>query len=68
LVERVITADMVGQTVGVFFAPEVKDAGKKPSPKQASFLQAVNDGGGVAGVVRSVSDAMALLAVARGGK
>lgn len=68
LVSVVITQDMVGKTMGVFIAPEVKDDGKKPTPVQARFLQAVNDNGGVAGIVRSVNDALALLNRARGKK
>lgn len=66
LVSRVITPEMVGQIVGVYFAPEVKDDGKNPSPVQQRFMAAINAGGGIAGVVRSVPDAMALLVLARG--
>lgn len=61
LVAVTITPDMVGQTVGVFFAPEVKTATGRLSDKQANFLNAVNDNGGRAGVVRSVEDARELM-------
>lgn len=68
VVERVITADMIGDIVGVYFAPEIKDVGKNPSPVQRRFITAINSAGGVAGVVRSVPDSLALLAIARGAK
>lgn len=61
MVSVTITADMVGQTMARFIAPEFKDAGKKPTKGQAAFMQAVNDNGGVAGVCRSVDDALRLL-------
>lgn len=52
-----ITPDMVGQKVAIFTALEVKDKAKA-TDKQASFIRAVNDNGGRAGVVRSVEDAV----------
>ena len=60
-----ITPDMVGKTVAVFVAMEVKDEKKKPSDAQKNFLKAVNDNGGRSGVVRSTEDAMRVL---EGGK
>lgn len=54
----VVTQDMVGQTIGVFHAIEYKAAGGRVSPKQASFLQAIKDNGGRAGVARSAADAL----------
>lgn len=56
-----ITPDMVGQTVGVFFAAEVKSATGKPTERQTAFLHAIGRQGGFAGVVRSVADALKLL-------
>jgi|SRR5690554_1276 len=56
-----ITPDMVGETVGVFTAPEVKTPTGRVSKEQALFLQAVTQRGGIAGVVRSVEDALALI-------
>lgn len=61
MVPTVITQDMVGQTLGVFTAIEVKTAVGRVSPKQAAFLRAVNDNGGKSGVARSVDDALALV-------
>lgn len=62
LVSVTITPEMVGQTVGVFVGAEVKDEFGRVSPKQAAFLQAVNDNGGRAGIVRSIQDAEQLIA------
>ena len=55
-----ITPDMVGRKVAIFIAPEVKD-GARVSPLQRNFINAVNDNGGRAGVVRSVADAEKLV-------
>lgn len=52
----VITQEMVGKRVGVFYAMEVKDKAKASS-EQANFLQAVKNNGGIAGIARSVEDA-----------
>lgn len=60
LVAVEITPDMVGQRVAVFTALEVKD-GARVSPLQRNFINAVNDNGGRAGVVRSVDDAERLV-------
>lgn len=57
----VITSDMVGQTVAVFTALEVKTAKGKASEKQTNFIKAVNDNGGRAGVVRSADDAVRIV-------
>ncbi|ANN86156.1 Holliday junction resolvase [Enterobacter phage Arya] len=56
LVAVEITPDMVGKKLAVFTALEVKD-GARVSPLQRNFINAVNDNGGRAGVVRSVDDA-----------
>lgn len=61
LVKVKITPEMVGQTVGIFVAPEVKSSTGRLSEKQQNFLRAVNDNGGRAGVVRSVEDAERLV-------
>lgn len=60
LVAVEITPDMVGQKLAVFTALEVKD-GARVSPLQRNFINAVNDNGGRAGVVRSVDDAEKLV-------
>jgi len=60
-VSRTITAADVGQTVAVFAAVEVKSATGKASAVQRQFIGVVSDMGGVAGVARSVDDAMKIL-------
>lgn len=60
LVSVEITPEMVGQKVAIFTGLEVKD-GARVSPLQRNFINAVNDNGGRAGVVRSVDDAEKLV-------
>ena len=55
-----ITPDMVGQTVAVFTAIEVKDH-SKPTPEQEAFIATVQAAGGIAGVARSTDDARHIL-------
>ena len=61
LVKVVITQEMVGKTIGQFIMPEVKTAKGKASDAQKRCINAVNDNGGRAGVVRSPSDARKLI-------
>lgn len=63
ITEVVITPDMVGKTVGVFTAVEVKDEKWKHTKKldareekQNNFLQFVKSKGGIAGFVNKVDD------------
>lgn len=58
---RVITPDMVGQTVAVFAAVEVKDGKGTNSTEQDAFGAAVKAAGGIYGVARSEADAEAIL-------
>lgn len=55
-----ITPDMVGQTLGVFVAIEVKDQGRL-TDQQRAFLTLVTQAGGLAGVARSPEDARTIL-------
>ena len=55
-----ITPEMVGRKVAVFLAPEVKSATGKAKTHQEKFLSAVQNAGGIAGVVRSAEEARAL--------
>jgi hypothetical protein len=55
-----ITADMVGKTIGAFTAIEVKTPKGKPTEEQLNFIQRVKDLGGLAGVARSVEDALTI--------
>lgn len=56
-----ITPEHVGQVIGRFVAIEVKAPGKGAEPAQRTFLDNVNQAGGVAGVARSVDEAWGLL-------
>lgn len=61
----VVTPDMVGQSLAVFVAVEVKTPTGKATEAQINFLDQVNKAGGIAGVVRSKEDALALLNCAK---
>lgn len=65
LAKRIITAADLGITLGVYIAGEIK-AGARVTDKQAAYLRAVNDNGGAADVWRSVDDARATVARAKG--
>jgi hypothetical protein len=53
-----ITPDMVGKTLAVFTAVEVKTLKGKISPEQTNFIDRVKIDGGLAGVARSREDAI----------
>ena len=57
-----VTPEMVGQRIAVFTSLEVKTATGRVSAEQRQWLEVVAAAGGIAGVVRSVEDAQALLA------
>lgn len=55
-------SDLIGWTAtGRFLAIEVKRPGKNPTKEQRNFLDAVVKAGGVAGVARSVEDAVEII-------
>ena len=56
-----ITPDMVGSTVAVFAAIEVKTPTGRPTPAQTAFLEHVAAAGGLAGIARSVEEAERIL-------
>ena len=58
---RTITPDMVGQRVAIFTSIEVKTATGRVSPEQRQWLEAVQAAGGIAGVARSVEDALRIV-------
>jgi VRR-NUC domain len=60
---RTITPEMVGQTVAIFTSIEVKSSSGRVKPEQQQWLQAVAAAGGIAGVARSVGEAMDLLRI-----
>jgi hypothetical protein len=53
-----ITPEMVGQQIAVFASIEVKAATGRVKPEQQQWLDAVQAAGGIAGVARSVEDAL----------
>lgn len=55
-----VTPDMIGKPVAVFLAMEVKTTTGRVSEEQDNFIQAVRRAGGMAGVVRSVDEAIAV--------
>lgn len=60
------SSDLIGYTVrngvAVFTAIEVKAATGRTTPEQRQFLDVVGGAGGIAGVARSVEEAVRLLA------
>ena len=59
------SSDLIGWVavagVARFLAIECKSAKGRLTPEQANFLRVVRDSGGVAGVARSVDEALALV-------
>ena len=55
-----VTPDMVGQKLAVFLAIEVKGEKGKATDQQRNFIARVRADGGLAGVARSVEDALAI--------
>ena len=53
-----ITPEMVGTQVAVFTSIEVKTPTGRVKPEQQQWLDAVQAAGGIAGVARSVEDAL----------
>jgi hypothetical protein len=56
-----VTPAMIGRTLGVYLACEVKAGRARPTAEQAAFLEMVQHLGGRAGVARSVEDAGAII-------
>jgi hypothetical protein len=57
----VILPEHVGKTMGIFTALEVKTSTGKTTDEQKNFITVVRRLGGIAGVVRSPDEAIALL-------
>lgn len=58
-----ITPEMVGQRVAVFVSLEIKTPSGRLSNLQRYWLQAVSAAGGIAGVARSLQDALKVVSV-----
>lgn len=56
-----VTPEMVGQQVAVFTSIEVKAAAGRLRPEQKQWLDVVAAAGGIAGVARSVEDALRIV-------
>ena len=56
-----ITPDMVGQQVAVFASIEVKTPTGRIRPEQRAWMETVQAAGGIAGVARSVEDALRIV-------
>jgi hypothetical protein len=56
-----VTPDMVGAQVAVFLSIEVKTPTGRLRPEQQQWLDAVQAAGGIAGVARSVDDALRIV-------
>lgn len=56
-----ITPDMVGTQLAVFLSIEIKTPTGRLRADQSNWLNAVRQAGGIAGVARSISDALALV-------
>ncbi len=57
----VVTPDMVGRRLAVFTSIEIKTPTGRLQPEQQAWINAVEGAGGIAGVARSVGDAITLL-------
>ena len=57
-----VTPDMVGQQLAVFTSIEVKTPTGRLAPMQQAWLGTVRGAGGIAGVARSVGDAVRIVA------
>ena len=56
-----ITREMVGSTVAVFVAVEIKSPGGHRRPEQENFIRAVRVSGGIAGFAESEIEAVRLI-------
>ena len=56
-----ITPEMVGQQVAVFTSVEVKTHTGRLRPEQRAWMETVQAAGGIAGVARSVEDALRIV-------
>lgn len=55
-----VTEDMVGKQVAIFLAMEIKTPAGRATKEQVHFIEQVRKAGGIAGIARSVDDAVGL--------
>jgi hypothetical protein len=53
-----ITPEMVGRKVAIFTAIEIKTATGRATPEQRRFIEHIRAAGGLAGIVRSIDEAL----------
>ena len=56
-----VTPDMVGRQLAVFTSIEVKTPTGRIRPEQQAWLDVVRSGGGLAGIARTVDDAIRII-------
>lgn len=56
-----VTPDMVGKTIAVFLAVEVKTGSGRATKEQLNFIDQVRKAGGIAGIARTPEEAVLLL-------
>lgn len=56
----VVTQEMVGKTIPIYSAVEIKAGKDRLRPEQATFIEAVKKMGGRAGVARSAQEAVSI--------
>lgn len=61
IVPTEIKPEDVGRVLGAFAAIEVKNERGRPSARQEAFLRAIAENGGLAGIARSVGDALHII-------
>lgn len=60
-VQVVVTPQMVGKTVAVFTAIEVKQPGEKAKPHQENYLALMRSRGAIAGIATSSDEALSII-------
>jgi hypothetical protein len=56
-----VTPEMVGQQLAVFTSIEIKTPSGRITPQQRNWLHAVRTAGGIAGVARTIPDALRIV-------
>lgn len=59
----IVTPEMIGRQIAIFSSLEVKTKRGRATEQQQTFIHVVKSLGGLAGIVRSVDDALEVLTV-----